>query len=303
MPRSTAQRAIKHRRSTAQKRHTVACTAHVNRRAPQDQNRPPTPSLAVTAPTPCSSASALSQNDKKSIKSLRNTVSYHKAALRKSRSSVLVLKEENRQLRGSLETSHLDEHSTAQHLLIAQSSLSLTRLELLETKKDAASLIFSSNAYLAWTRQENASNSAIAAADFAHLTKQNKILSSKVYALRKKSKRTNDSLRRLRKWKKDYRSKHLLLLKSKGVYTARSRALIRTLVTAGCSQKNVGSVIKSVGGLLGVNISGDISKRTVRRTIIEGGVASAIQVGYALATSDCEFILLKLPPQPTTHQY
>lgn len=273
-------------------------------RALHDENRPPPRLCASTSsiaspglhfpPVP---AFLPSKYNEKNIKSLRKTVSYHKTALKSSRTRVLALKEENRQLRGSLETSHLNVDSTSQQLDLTQNGLKATTLALSESKKTVSSLIFSSNAYLAWTHQEHAAASAIASEDFARLSMQNKLLSSKVSVLRKQNRRSHESLQRSLKWKREHMLKYSIRLKSKGVYTPRARAIMRTLVTAGCSQKNIGSVIKSVGGLFGFDISDNVSKRTVRRAIIEGGVASSIQVGHALTMSNCKFVLcFSTPP-------
>ncbi|KAI1792720.1 hypothetical protein LXA43DRAFT_1060418 [Ganoderma leucocontextum] len=81
----------------------------------------------------------------------------------------------------------------------------------------------------------------------------------------------------------------LFRLKTKGVYTPGARALARGLILSGCSQKKVGHVIEMVGNTLGITVKGKMSAHTVRRAVVEGGVASDIQLGYEItqASSKC----------------
>lgn len=259
----------------------------------QDENIPPVPRIqgllgASHTLTPYLLDPATTSNNLKKLKSLRGSVFYHKATLQKSRSTVLSLKKENQQLQESLDASLLANTLTFQQFSAARTSLSIAQLELLESKKRAADSIFSSNAYLAWTNQEHAQTSAVQNERSAHLVAQNKKLSAKVSALQKRNKRSCSALKRSLDREKRQKCTVQLRMKSKGVYTPESRALMRTLVTSGCSQRNIGSVIKSVGSLMGVKLVDTVSRRSVRRALIEGGVASKIQVGYTIAQTDCE---------------
>jgi hypothetical protein len=74
----------------------------------------------------------------------------------------------------------------------------------------------------------------------------------------------------------------------KGVYGPQARALARTLVAAKCSQEYVGSVILAVCRAAGVAVQGKMSRCTVSRAILEGGVAAQIQAGHELAQAKCE---------------
>jgi hypothetical protein len=74
----------------------------------------------------------------------------------------------------------------------------------------------------------------------------------------------------------------------KGVYGPQARALARTLVAAKCLQEYVGSVIFAVCKTAGVAVQGKMSRRTVARANLEGGVAAQIQAGYELAKTKCE---------------
>ncbi|EIW73849.1 hypothetical protein CONPUDRAFT_78464, partial [Coniophora puteana RWD-64-598 SS2] len=63
-----------------------------------------------------------------------------------------------------------------------------------------------------------------------------------------------------------------------GTYSSRFRAIIRTLALAGCAQDSIGRVIRLLYRSVGVTLSKDVSQRTVSRTLLEGGIASQIQV-------------------------
>ncbi|KAF7982655.1 hypothetical protein HWV62_27105 [Athelia sp. TMB] len=71
-------------------------------------------------------------------------------------------------------------------------------------------------------------------------------------------------------------------IESKGVYTAEARALMRELAKAGCAPSKTGKVIEMVAQLGGANYTSKLSRRTVRRAIIEGGVAAKMQLGYEI---------------------
>jgi hypothetical protein len=78
---------------------------------------------------------------------------------------------------------------------------------------------------------------------------------------------------------------HWKLMKS-GAYTPEARAMARMLVKAGCSQGQVGAVIKYVGKQAGLEVQGKLSRRTVQRALIEGGVALRLQICYEMADAD-----------------
>lgn len=75
-------------------------------------------------------------------------------------------------------------------------------------------------------------------------------------------------------------------LKAKGVYTPEARAIARLLVSAGCSQEKVGSVLRAIGETAGLNIQDHMSRRTVERAIMEGGVASRVQIGHEVSEAE-----------------
>jgi hypothetical protein len=54
------------------------------------------------------------------------------------------------------------------------------------------------------------------------------------------------------------------------------------LVAAGWSKEYVGSVIQMICKKAGVTVQGKMSRRTVSRAILEGGIAAQIQLDYEL---------------------
>ncbi|KAF8805252.1 hypothetical protein BYT27DRAFT_7019940, partial [Phlegmacium glaucopus] len=76
--------------------------------------------------------------------------------------------------------------------------------------------------------------------------------------------------------------KSTLYLLKKGVYSEQTRNLVRILVQAGVSAKNIMGVIKAVLGIAGITTVGNISPRTIARIIREGYIAACIQLGFEL---------------------
>ncbi|THV05639.1 hypothetical protein K435DRAFT_647075 [Dendrothele bispora CBS 962.96] len=86
---------------------------------------------------------------------------------------------------------------------------------------------------------------------------------------------------------------NLLRLKQKGpgrggIYSKDARKLAREMVAAGCSRQKVGTLIKNVGATFGIEIKSTMSRCTVSRAVLEGGVAAKMQIGYEmLQTNAC----------------
>ncbi|KAF7970056.1 hypothetical protein HWV62_25298 [Athelia sp. TMB] len=74
-----------------------------------------------------------------------------------------------------------------------------------------------------------------------------------------------------------------------GVYTSESRALFRMLVKSGCAPAHVGKVTEGIAKLAGAKIHCNVSRRTVGRAILEGGVAAQIQLGFEIHETPCKF--------------
>lgn len=72
----------------------------------------------------------------------------------------------------------------------------------------------------------------------------------------------------------------------KGVYSPAARQLARVLTHAGCSRQYVSKVIKIVCETAGIEVKGDMSRRTVGRVILEGGMASEVQLGHEIMATE-----------------
>jgi len=59
------------------------------------------------------------------------------------------------------------------------------------------------------------------------------------------------------------------------------RKLMRMLVANGCPRSNVGKVLSLVAAHFGVKI-GVASRRTVSRVVLEGYIASKMQIGFEI---------------------
>jgi hypothetical protein len=123
----------------------------------------------------------------------------------------------------------------------------------------------------------------------------NGVLKKTVDKLRKRSERApqskalavNKAVARTSQAASSSRTYHL---KEKGVVTEDSRAMARELVNhLGVPVANVNDVIHAVAKPLGVTVNGNESKRTVSRTIIEGGVAAKLQLVQEFHNSDSRF--------------
>ncbi|KAI0051072.1 hypothetical protein FA95DRAFT_1486152 [Auriscalpium vulgare] len=68
-----------------------------------------------------------------------------------------------------------------------------------------------------------------------------------------------------------------------GAYTSQARALARTLVKNGCAMGSVASVVAKVAKTFGVSVDRSMSRRSVSRAVLEGGIAAKIQLGYEIS--------------------
>jgi hypothetical protein len=71
-----------------------------------------------------------------------------------------------------------------------------------------------------------------------------------------------------------------------GVLKKEVRRMARALVKAGCGQEHVDHVIRQICSGVGVTVVGNISRRTVARAILEGGIAADIQSAHELVVCD-----------------
>ncbi|KAF8222448.1 hypothetical protein L208DRAFT_1322599, partial [Tricholoma matsutake] len=79
-------------------------------------------------------------------------------------------------------------------------------------------------------------------------------------------------------------STHSLL--HKGIYTQETWNLIHLLVKAGCSKEYVSTVIMAILKSAGIMTKRSISCQTVSHILMEGYVASQIQLGFEMADAE-----------------
>ncbi|KAF8218596.1 hypothetical protein L208DRAFT_1349723, partial [Tricholoma matsutake] len=80
------------------------------------------------------------------------------------------------------------------------------------------------------------------------------------------------------------KSTHSLL--HKGIYTQETWNLIHLLVKAGCSKEYVSTVTMAILKSAGITRKGSISHQTVSCILMEGYVASQIQLGFEMADAE-----------------
>jgi hypothetical protein len=73
-------------------------------------------------------------------------------------------------------------------------------------------------------------------------------------------------------------------LMTKGIYTDEAQQLCWLLISVGCSQELVGSVVEEILTTAGVSVVGPtMSGRTVAQSVLEGGVMVDIQIGHEIS--------------------
>ncbi|THV06136.1 hypothetical protein K435DRAFT_645820, partial [Dendrothele bispora CBS 962.96] len=71
-----------------------------------------------------------------------------------------------------------------------------------------------------------------------------------------------------------------------GVYCKQARSLARAMTAAGCSRQKVGQLMHLMARTFGIELKFSMSRRTVSRAILEGGVAAKLQVAYEVLHTD-----------------
>jgi hypothetical protein len=70
---------------------------------------------------------------------------------------------------------------------------------------------------------------------------------------------------------KQRRQSHTYKMMNRGEYSAGVRKLARAFAKGGCSQEQIGPLIRMTGQTIGVKVKGKLSRRTISRCIREGG--------------------------------
>ncbi|KAK6987848.1 hypothetical protein R3P38DRAFT_2574273, partial [Favolaschia claudopus] len=68
-------------------------------------------------------------------------------------------------------------------------------------------------------------------------------------------------------------------------YKVELRAIARVLVSSGCKEGKVGQLLQDIAKIFGVDLDRAMSRRTVRRAVLEGLVASQVQL-YVTMSGD-----------------
>lgn len=129
----------------------------------------------------------------------------------------------------------------------------------------------------------------------------NESLASKLEGSRSRSHRYYDRYQRAKRKKNQClkvikKANMVFNLTQKGVYTPGFRSLIRSLVQLGCPARKTGQVLDCTIGYIANWVAmprrlkrvRKVSCRTVRRVILEGGVAADIQAGYEISKAPGE---------------
>ncbi|KAJ7085172.1 hypothetical protein B0H15DRAFT_740226, partial [Mycena belliarum] len=66
----------------------------------------------------------------------------------------------------------------------------------------------------------------------------------------------------------------------RGVFTVEARKIMRLAVDAGCARGKIGPLLQRMGSIFGIRIAKSISRRTVSRVVLEGGIGSEMQIQY-----------------------
>jgi hypothetical protein len=65
-------------------------------------------------------------------------------------------------------------------------------------------------------------------------------------------------------------------------YKVELRSLARVLVLCGCKEGEVGGLMQDIAKIFGIDLDRAMSRRTVRRAVLEGLVVSQIQLGVEI---------------------
>jgi len=123
---------------------------------------------------------------------------------------------------------------------------------------------------------------------------------TEIYSLKRKAIRASQSRAKIIQKTRDKVTKERITfyLLQKGVFSQETRNLVRVLVQANVSYKNIMHVIESVLATAGITAVGRISPRSVSRIVKEGYIAACIQLGYEMQVTEA----LTLSSDGTAHK-
>jgi hypothetical protein len=116
------------------------------------------------------------------------------------------------------------------------------------------------------------------------LKKKLDVLGQVCGVLRLARRQSNCQQEQIRKSKSSLASKHIQCMHAKRscAYKVELRALARVLVTCGCKEGQVGNLMQDIAKIFGIDLDRAMSHRTVRRAVLEGLVASQVQLGIEI---------------------
>lgn len=123
---------------------------------------------------------------------------------------------------------------------------------------------------------------------------------AEIYGLKHKAMRASQSRAKIIQKTRDKVTKErtTFYLLQKGVFSQETRNLVRVLVQANVSYKNIMHVIESVLATAGITAVGRISPQSVSRIVKEGYIAACIQLGYEMQVTEA----LTLSSDGTAHK-
>ena len=135
------------------------------------------------------------------------------------------------------------------------------------------------------------------AADITALNSQLKCSRKKIRALQRRCSRAPGTRARTvaRALHAAARKSSTFKLCENGAVNQEVRQMARALVKAGCGQAHVSTVIKQISAGIGVTVTGNISRRTVGRSILEGGIAAELQLAHEIKQTDSKFNTMAIP--------
>ncbi|KAJ7748889.1 hypothetical protein B0H16DRAFT_1725282 [Mycena metata] len=100
--------------------------------------------------------------------------------------------------------------------------------------------------------------------------------------VRRQNNHLNDASKRAKHGSRS--AKHLVRMHAKRgrAYKVELRAIARVLVLSGCKEGKVGDLMQDIARIFGVDLDRTMSRRTVRRAVLEGLVASQVQLGVEM---------------------
>jgi chromosome segregation ATPase len=187
-------------------------------------------------------------------------------------------------------------YTTAQHAQRLHKANEACKINLKQEKRETHSMRGKLEALEQEIRRQTQDTANI----IQHLTKRVETLeqtrkdqNQKHTTLKKRCKYLTNSNQKLKSHPQNGMKNHssVFQMKAKRRYSDQARRLARLLVASGTAETKVGKTLVEIGNELGIEVKGEMSTRTVQRTILEKGVAADMQIAYEVLNSGskCSF--------------